>query len=511
LGIPFLLDWHELWLSPFGGHSKTQIRRGRMVSAKNEPYEPVSGAPVKSFFVYMLTRDIRLEDAILDLLDNCVDGILRARAGKAKTKEKEISRPYAGFWAEIKFDSTSFSIADNCGGIPWSMHEYAFKMGREDGRPTDAAGSVGAYGIGMKRAIFKIGGECLISTRNGSNAYDVEIEPDWIDNKLTWDFPVESAKRPMKHEGTTIVVGSLHQSIANRFGVDAKDFESKLHVTIETHYASIINKGFKVSVNDATVEPRPTKILFTRKAGNAKKPTKEIQPFIFKTKTAEGVEVFLAVGFTQPIPSADEVSNEQEVKRYSSEDAGWTIICNDRAVVYCDRTELTGWGEAGVPRYHTQFIAISGIVEFRGPASRLPTTTTKRDVDASSQLYLQVKNKMREGMRVFTDYTNKWKTRADESKKYVKAGTLLTLEQIKIESAHLQFSATTTSVPPGEQYKPQLPLPKKMEPRMRRISFVKTVEEVEAVSDHLFNETAVDASTVGEACFDMFLKEARSR
>ena len=66
-------------------------------------------------------------------------------------------------------------------------------------------------------------------------------------------------------------------------------------------------------------------------------------------------------------------------------DAGWTIICNDRAVLYCDRTELTGWGEAGVPRYHTQFIAISGIVEFQSnDPAKLPTTTTKRGIDASS-------------------------------------------------------------------------------------------------------------------------------
>ena len=37
----------------------------------------VDASPVKSFFVEMLTRDIELGDAILDLLDNCVDGILR--------------------------------------------------------------------------------------------------------------------------------------------------------------------------------------------------------------------------------------------------------------------------------------------------------------------------------------------------------------------------------------------------------------------------------------------------
>ena len=35
-------------------------------------------SPAKRFFVEMLTRDIELADAILDLLDNCVDGALRS-------------------------------------------------------------------------------------------------------------------------------------------------------------------------------------------------------------------------------------------------------------------------------------------------------------------------------------------------------------------------------------------------------------------------------------------------
>src|SRR6266851_2789789 len=90
-------------------------------------YGPVDATPVKSFFVHMLTRDIRLEDAILDLLDNCVDGVLRSKAAKP-TKEKKPS--YKEFGAEIEFEKDSFTISDNCGGIPWSLHEYAFRMGR---------------------------------------------------------------------------------------------------------------------------------------------------------------------------------------------------------------------------------------------------------------------------------------------------------------------------------------------------------------------------------------------
>ena len=120
-------------------------------------YEDVSASPVKSFFVTMLTRDIHLEEAILDLLDNCVDGILRSGTRHGKNKRK----PYEGFFAEIEFKKDSFSIHDNCGGIPWSLHGYAFRMGRDRNRPSDAAGTVGVYGIGMKRAMFKMGKSCL--------------------------------------------------------------------------------------------------------------------------------------------------------------------------------------------------------------------------------------------------------------------------------------------------------------------------------------------------------------
>ena len=37
--------------------------------------------PTKQFFVSMLTRDISLVDAILDLVDNCLDGALRIANG----------------------------------------------------------------------------------------------------------------------------------------------------------------------------------------------------------------------------------------------------------------------------------------------------------------------------------------------------------------------------------------------------------------------------------------------
>ena len=468
-----------------------------MAKPTRRPYESVNASPVKSFFVSMLTRDIKLEDAILDLLDNCVDGILRSTN---TTRPK----PYKGYTAEITFDANSFSISDNCGGIPWSLHDYAFRMGRSPDRPADAPGSVGVYGIGMKRAIFKIGKRCLISTRNNDDQYEVDITPKWIDDERTWDIPVRPATKSTTADGTTILVGELYPGISKTFGDGGKAFRSELDRMISSHYAYIIEKGLTVKVNGDSIKPRTTKIVYDSRARATPDP---IRPFVFTSRSGD-VDVFLAIGFSRPIPSATEIIEEQEGMRYSSIDAGWTIVCNDRAVLHCDRTELTGWGEAGVPRYHTQFIAISGVVEFRSADPKnLPTTTTKRGIDASSPLYLQVKNKMREGMRVFIEYTNKWKGRAEEAQKHIESGKPFSLGELKVRTAKLNFNSTKT-VPPGRQYKPKLPLPKPVEPTKRRISFVKEAVKINMVAEYL-DEPRLTPAEVGETCFDVVYEEAQ--
>ena len=456
---------------------------------------PVNASPVKSFFVSMLTRDISMEEAILDLLDNCVDGILRSRVSKGE-------KPYEGFKAEIKFDADSFSISDNCGGIPWSLREYAFRLGRSPDRHSDVAGSVGVYGIGMKRAIFKMGRHCLISTYNGEDQYEIEISPEWIDNEGLWEIPVHESERSTPDDGTTIVVGELYPGIAKKFGEGAESFQSELVRMIATHYAYIIDKGFVVTVNGGTVKPLTTRIVYD---GSGTAGDNTIRPFVFRSNM-NGVEVYLAVGFSRPIPSESEIMDEQVEKRYSSEDAGWTVLCNDRAVLHCDRTEMTGWGENRVPRYHTQFIAISGIVEFRSDdPSKLPTTTTKRGIDASSPLYLQVKNKMREGMIIFTEYTNKWKGHAGTAKRHIQHGKPLSLQDIKLKSEELTFNSTRKE-PAGEQFKPKLPLPPRIEPTKRRISFVKDLEKIEAVAEY-FGDSRMQPAEVGERCFDTIYDE----
>ncbi|EEX5231020.1 ATPase, partial [Escherichia coli] len=162
-------------------------------------------------------------------------------------------------------------------------------------------------------------------------------------------------------------------------------------------------------LNGVVVEHNPINIITDHS---------KIEPYIYKAKI-DDVDIDLVVGFYKNL----EDDNDDVLEKRSSDDAGWTVICNDRVVLYCDKTHLTGWGFANVPRFHTQFIAISGVVRFTSKnPEKLPITTTKRGVDLSSTLYNDVRNKMIEGMMHFIRFTNQWKgEHLEEGKKLLKS------------------------------------------------------------------------------------------
>ena len=92
----------------------------------------------------MLVKDIALTRAIIDLIDNSVDGARRKRSGGE----------YVGLWIEITANENLFEVKDNCGGIPLeTARYYAFRFGR----PAEMEAtphSVGQFGVGMKTGTF---------------------------------------------------------------------------------------------------------------------------------------------------------------------------------------------------------------------------------------------------------------------------------------------------------------------------------------------------------------------
>lgn len=109
----------------------------------------VDASPTKGFFIYMLTRDIDVRPAIVELIDNSIDGAKKIRKDKG----------YKGLFIKISMSQDKFIIEDNCGGIDIeTAQKYAFQFGRSSDRENDLHGYfTGIFGIGMKRALFKLG------------------------------------------------------------------------------------------------------------------------------------------------------------------------------------------------------------------------------------------------------------------------------------------------------------------------------------------------------------------
>lgn len=473
----------------------------------------VNTAPVKRFFVDMLTRDIALEDALLDLLDNCIDGVQRSVGSEVLAS----SKPYKGYWAKITLSRAHFQIEDNCGGIPWTEKDRAFRMGAPNGShaPDPSRLLVGTYGIGMKRAIFKLGKVASVLTKTEEDEYEVSIPPGWMDNPDLWVLQTGAPSESLPHLGTRINVSSLRHEVAETF--TSEIFQNGLIEKISTHFSIIIGKGLKITVKtDEASTVVPPKLIGLRfQEGKSDAPA-VIRPYFFHSTPSNDVEVTVVVGLREPIPGVEKVLDELEGPRFSTDYAGWTVICNDRVVLYCNRDELTGWGTDNIPRYHTQFIAISGYVEFRGDPAKLPTTTTKRGLEFSSRLYQQVLNRMREGMRLFTTYTNWWKTNENEAKRQVNPAPALQLAELKkrMGSASVPMTPVHTGLP-GQQYRPKLPRPVE-ETAEIRIAFTRPRRTVlklaEACLDDIEDIRPADVPrALGEHLFDSALKSHRIR
>ena len=466
------------------------------------------GSPTKEFFVEMLTRDIELNDAILDLLDNCLDGVVRSSDNKNKSQDGNY---YASYEADITISKESFSIRDNCGGIPRNTAEdYAFRMGRVPTTNTGEA-TIGIYGIGMKRAIFKIGKEAAVHTRHLNVKYSVKIPSGWVSDKDNWDFPIEddSQDNPLENNGTEVCITQLNDSIAELWSTEENinAFIEELKTAIQESYSLIIQKGFVIKINGAKIEGKPVELL-AQKGSDGQQ---GIRPYVF-TNEYDDVKVRLAIGFYAPMASDDEIDDMNALKR-SSYEAGITIVCNDRVVLYNDKTYLTGWGTSGVPNYHTQFIGIKGIVIFESnnPKS-LPMTTTKRGVDHSSPIYIAVKDKICEGLKMFTNYTNQWKGQHQQERNHSQNASRVPYDSLFTETAKTDLGVALRKDSRGNTYRPQLPKPENDKP-YRIIRYSKNLEDIKALTGFLFGDKDADISpsVVGERCFDEMLKEAKKQ
>jgi hypothetical protein len=134
------------------------------------------------------------------------------------------------------------------------------------------------------------------------------------------------------------------------------------------------------------------------------------------------------------------------------------------------------------------------------------------------------KERMREGMKLFTTYTSKWKQLPAEEKQRTKKAKPETPASMFEQVKAIDTSERVSSVAEGSKsvwkavapqvkkldvehrFIPNLPSPPPMV-QTKRISFNRPIQEVRLVGEYLFDDPECSATTVGEACFDEILSQ----
>jgi Histidine kinase-, DNA gyrase B-, and HSP90-like ATPase len=441
--------------------------------------QKASAKPRKRFFVEMFTRDISLQDCILDLIDNSIDAYIRQSKMDLLTDLlANAAAPKHPAQINVQVSSASVRVDDNCGGIDIEKAKSeVFNFGHS------AAGvhqltnrGLGAYGIGLKRALFKIGESFSIESHTKTSGFRVQQDlREWLtnDEKIEdWTFPLEVlAPSKAEHRGTVVEVKEIPKDLKQL--LDNPDFIELLEREIARAYSMFLANHVNISLNGKPVEGLP--IPLAEKVDGSQ-PASE-------RWNEDSVQILLRAGLAELDQSG----------RWAMDRAGWYVLCNGRVVVSADKTELTGWGAGVLPQFHSSksrgFVGIA--LFYSSEPTALPWTTTKRGLNRESPIYLRTRQKMQSIARPVYTYLDSLykKNSADDGVAPVSVRGTASKEPVSRADTHVPFRA-----------------PRRKSKSTSKVQYDATRAELEQVRKHL-RQAGMPANKIGRHTFDYFLEQ----
>ncbi len=444
--------------------------------------EYADASPDKRFFIELITRDISLEDAILDLLDNSIDSLIRTRSislfGDA-SDESTITQLENLPEIRLSFDKNHFTIKDNCGGISFeSAKNEIFRFGHLD---PSSKRALSVFGIGMKRALFKLGRQIHIESKGVSSGFTMDLNvDDWLaltDQK--WEILNKSEEaKDLESAGTTIKVSAIEIRIILQTPTIQKSTVNMIKQTYPYHLGKHVR--LFINENEAT-----NKDLAVGESDLIKPASKKW--------TDGSVEVTVICGL---LPKTKET--------WTMENSGWYILCNGRVVVCADRSQLTGWGPGSLlPQFMPKNRGFIGIVFFTsGVPEDLPWKTTKRGINSESPVFVRTLKEMGSIARPVIHFQNQMFASNDDTEPQQNYKDIVDkLSSKNAATAATQIHLNSKESEPKFFQAPPRPLP----PTQATISFKVQIEKLSAVKQSLGN-SRMSNKEVGEKLFEYFVE-----
>ena len=429
-------------------------------------------SPEKRLFISLLTRDISLVAAFLDLIDNSVNAILEPYATRLETADDYLSilddsniQPQADI--KVNIENGSIVVSDTAPGISLSTaRDHVFRFGRPD--DTDHhTDRLSVYGLGLKRAFFKAGRCVKITSDHVEGGFELHLNvPEWArDTTMPWQFELTPRPRVEPTQcGTKIVISDLYAATNRR--INDGLFLGQLTEKISATYSYFLSKFVRIYVNDTAVVPVSIQI-------GSNTATDRLQ--------VDSVTCTVTAGLGRP-----------EGDKYRDSGSGWFVFCNGRTVISADKTALTGWQNNGLPIFQPKHRPFLGTVYFVSKYSdRLPWDTTKSGINEDSAIWQQAKRLMVTVGRSVVSFLDS---------RYSDEGTEVVQSDLD-QAAGDRVEVIRGSLGTKRAFRRPQPPPR----TTTRIQYDAKIKHVEMIGDYL-SRPGMSGSEVGRHTFSYFLR-----
>lgn len=429
-------------------------------------------SPEKRLFISLITRDISLEDAILDLIDNSINAAIEPMSDRLRTADD-----YADLLADLKIkpdvdihlniSNDCVEIVDTAQGITSNTaSKHVFKFGRSADEDDDHSDRLSVYGIGLKRAMFKLGERINMKSDHKDGGFDLDLNvPKWSkQTSMPWTFDITERPKTTTSTGTSLKVTKLYPDVINK--ISDGTFLANLKIRISRTYAFFLGRIVRIFLNKEQVDGTELAI-----------------------GSNYASEKFVSGGVTCNITAGLALSTGGNFK---DKDAGWFVFCNGRAIIFADKTSRTGWNNAGLPIFQPKHRPFLGTVFFvSSNPEELPWTTTKGSVNEESAIWQQAKRHMVAVGRIMTSFLDK---------RYTNDGTEIPTADLR-EASGSGVSVLQAAVAKSRTFTP----PTKPIPDTIRIQYDAKVSDIERISIYL-KRPSWSGAQIGRYTFDYFLK-----
>jgi hypothetical protein len=439
-----------------------------------------NAAPEKRLFISLLTRDISLIDALLDVVDNSINSAIKKHRLALKNADDylKLLKLANGHVSRISIfvSEATIEISDDTGGISFAdAKDDVFRFGREDGNSSEDRLSV--YGIGLKRAIFKMGNRIEIVSQHPDTGFELAIDvAKWsADRTQPWKFKNLTPRKAEKPYGTSIKISDLTDDVRTR--IKDPTFLTELMTRLGETYVYYLEHLISITINSLPVRATPLRIGTN-----------------FSSAIFSEYNVHCSVTAGIVIPPVD---------KFLADISGLFVFCNGRAVAFADKSEITGWGVKGLlPTFQPKHRPFIGIVFFAATRPEaLPWSTTKSSINQESLLWQLAKRKIAAASREIINFLDR---------RYSEAGTLVSPEQLRASAGKSSISLFQ-AIGANEAVFKAPSHPQKPIREYKSISYKALASHVEAVKKYVGDQTMTNGD-VGKYTFDYFVRnEVRGR